>query len=185
MKKVALALVLAVLLVPFLQGRGRSSSSRSSSARSRSSLSGSHATRGSRGPVSVRGYSTKTGKHVRPHTRSLPGTKSGGHSSSAISRGSSTSGRPSTAPAAARVARPRPTYCATCKRDGDGTIHRSEAAKDRFQRQNPCPVTGKTSGPCPGYQIDHKIPLSKGGADAPANMRWLSEQQHKAVHATR
>jgi len=185
MKKVALALVLAVLLVPFLQARGRRPSSPSSSAGSPSSPARSYSIGSSRGPVSVRGYTTKTGKYVRPHTRSLPGAKSGRNSSPAILPRPSAGGRGSMATPLARSGRPAPNYCATCKRDADGRIDRSEAAKRLFQRQNPCPVTGRTSGPCPGYQIHHKIPLSKGGADAPANMRWLSEQQHKAVHATR
>jgi 5-methylcytosine-specific restriction endonuclease McrA len=33
------------------------------------------------------------------------------------------------------------------------------------------------------YQIDHRIPLSKGGADPPSNMQWLTTQQHKAKTA--
>jgi hypothetical protein len=41
---------------------------------------------------------------------------------------------------------------------------RSQEAKRKFERQNPCPSTGKSSGSCPGYVIDHKKPLAKGGA---------------------
>jgi hypothetical protein len=57
---------------------------------------------------------------------------------------------------------------------------RSEAAKDAFKREHPCPSTGKRSGPCPGYVIDHIQPLSKGGADAPANMQWQTTAAAKA-----
>jgi hypothetical protein len=35
----------------------------------------------------------------------------------------------------------------------------------------------------PGYQIDHRVPLRKGGAYEPANMQWLSIEDHKAKTA--
>ena len=28
------------------------------------------------------------------------------------------------------------------------------------------------SGSCPGYVVDHIVPLKRGGADAPGNMQW-------------
>lgn len=49
---------------------------------------------------------------------------------------------------------------------------RSHAAKLTFQRNHPCPSTGKPRGACPGYVIDHIKPLCAGGADAPGNMQW-------------
>jgi len=49
---------------------------------------------------------------------------------------------------------------------------RSKAAVDAFKRENPCPYTGKRSGPCRGYVIDHIKPLACGGADDPSNMQW-------------
>ena len=49
---------------------------------------------------------------------------------------------------------------------------RSTAAKDAFKRAHPCPSTGRTSGACPGYVIDHVQALKHGGADAPSNMQW-------------
>jgi hypothetical protein len=33
---------------------------------------------------------------------------------------------------------------------------RSASAKRNFQASNPCPATGKTTGSCKGYVIDHK-----------------------------
>lgn len=57
---------------------------------------------------------------------------------------------------------------------------RSEAAKDAFKRQNPCPSNGWRSGPCPGYVIDHIRPLACGGADAPSNMQWQTVRAGKA-----
>lgn len=58
-------------------------------------------------------------------------------------------------------------------------LPRSSAAKAEFQRANPCPATGGSRGACPGWQIDHIEPLKCGGPDAPANMQWLTVQQHK------
>ncbi|MBI1787736.1 MAG: HNH endonuclease [Acidobacteria bacterium] len=57
---------------------------------------------------------------------------------------------------------------------------RSSHAKHDFQKQHPCPSTGKTSGPCPGYVIDHVRPLKRGGADQPSNMQWQTTAAAKA-----
>ena len=51
-------------------------------------------------------------------------------------------------------------------------IHRSSAAKNAFKRMQPCPATGQPRDACPGWIIDHIVPLCAGGADAPANMQW-------------
>lgn len=59
-------------------------------------------------------------------------------------------------------------------------IVRSEAQKDLFKFINPCPSTGETSGPCPGYVIDHVKPLACGGADDPRNMQWQTVAAGKA-----
>ena len=57
---------------------------------------------------------------------------------------------------------------------------RSRAARDAFQRYHPCPATGRPSGACPGYVVDHIVPLKRGGADAPANMQWQTKAEAKA-----
>ena len=49
---------------------------------------------------------------------------------------------------------------------------RSAAARAEFKRANPCPATGQSRGRCPGWVIDHMVPLCAGGADAPHNMQW-------------
>jgi hypothetical protein len=61
---------------------------------------------------------------------------------------------------------------------------RSASAKRNFQASNPCPATGKTSGRCKGYIIDHKTPLACGGADSPANMQWQTTAEAKLKDKT-
>jgi 5-methylcytosine-specific restriction endonuclease McrA len=57
---------------------------------------------------------------------------------------------------------------------------RNPKAVASFRKLKPCPSTRKTQGACPGYEIDHIVPLAAGGADAPHNMQWLTRQQHRA-----
>lgn len=64
-------------------------------------------------------------------------------------------------------------------RDSHGRIQRSAAARHDFQRSHPCPSTGKTSGACPGYVVDHVTPLKRGGADRPNNMQWQTTKAAK------
>lgn len=45
-------------------------------------------------------------------------------------------------------------------------------AKAEFKAAHPCPATGRATGRCPGWIIDHVIPLCAGGEDAPSNMQW-------------
>jgi hypothetical protein len=61
-------------------------------------------------------------------------------------------------------------------RDSHGRIARSPQAKQSFRKTHPCPSTGKTSGRCPGYVIDHIHALKHGGADAPYNMQWQTKE---------
>ena len=57
-------------------------------------------------------------------------------------------------------------------RNAHDRIARSAKAKDTFKHAHPCPSTGRKSGACPGYVIDHMRPLKRGGQDAPDNMQW-------------
>lgn len=50
--------------------------------------------------------------------------------------------------------------------------HRSHAQREAFHRTHPCPANGATRGACPGYVVDHVVPLCAGGADHPSNMQW-------------
>jgi hypothetical protein len=65
-------------------------------------------------------------------------------------------------------------------RDNHGKIKRDPKARADFKRAHPCPSTGNKSGRCPGYTIDHVVPLKRGGADSPSNMQW---QGNEAAHA--
>jgi len=81
----------------------------------------------------------------------------------------------STRSASPRQAKATPTpksHCTSCTRNTSGRIQRSSSARSSFQRKNPCPSTGKTSGGCPGYVIDHRQALKRGGQDSPNNMPW-------------
>ena len=64
-------------------------------------------------------------------------------------------------------------------RDSHGKIARSPQALQQFKKANPCPGTGKTYGSCPGYVVDHVVPLKRGGADTPNNMQWQTKEEAK------
>jgi len=69
-------------------------------------------------------------------------------------------------------------------RDSHGKIARSPTARHDFQHSHPCPSTGKTSGSCPGYVIDHVTPLKRGAADSPSNMQWQTKEEAKIKDRT-
>lgn len=77
-------------------------------------------------------------------------------------------------PAPAHAADPR--VCGPAPRASDGTIKRSRAVLREFRALYPCPSTGKTTGACPGWALDHTVPLVCGGCDAVGNLQWLPVQ---------
>lgn len=61
----------------------------------------------------------------------------------------------------------------------EAKIYRSSSAKAEFKRLQPCPATGRPRGACPGYIIDHVVPLCAGGPDDPGNMQWQTVEAAK------
>jgi hypothetical protein len=74
--------------------------------------------------------------------------------------------------------------CETCQRDSRGHIQRTYRMKHQFRLNNPCPGTGRTTGKCRGYVIDHRIALCDGGKDSPSNMQWQTTAEAKAKDKT-
>ncbi|HTP27997.1 MAG TPA: HNH endonuclease signature motif containing protein [Anaeromyxobacteraceae bacterium] len=72
------------------------------------------------------------------------------------------------------------TSHATHSKRGSSHAKRDPAERRAFQRTHPCPSTGRTSGACPGYVVDHVQALKRGGADAPSNMQWQTVEDAKA-----
>ena len=63
--------------------------------------------------------------------------------------------------------------CESCPRDSHGRIQRNPKAAEDFKRTHPKPPG------CARCEVDHIVPLSKGGLDDPNNMQWLPKEQHK------
>lgn len=61
----------------------------------------------------------------------------------------------------------------TPHRDADGSISRRADVLRAFRDLYPCPSTGRKRGACPGWNIDHVVPLAVGGCDAVSNLQWL------------
>lgn len=76
-----------------------------------------------------------------------------------------------------------PRFCGFVDRDRNGEIKRSDAEIAKFKRIWPCPSTGKKSGPCPKYAINHSVPIACGGCDSIHNMEWMRIDV-KRVHDT-
>jgi hypothetical protein len=70
-----------------------------------------------------------------------------------------------------------PNYEHCIVRDARGRIARSAAQRRAFAMATPCPATGSVSLRCPGYVIDHVVPLKRCGADAPHNMQWQTIEE--------
>jgi hypothetical protein len=63
--------------------------------------------------------------------------------------------------------------CGEPARDAKGTIIRRADVLYAYRKAHPCPVTGKTTGACPGWSMDHIVPLAKGGCDMVSNLAWM------------
>lgn len=63
--------------------------------------------------------------------------------------------------------------CGVPERESDGDIARSATVLRAYRRLHPCPATGLSEGACPGWQINHVIPLASGGCDSVVNLQWV------------
>jgi hypothetical protein len=66
-----------------------------------------------------------------------------------------------------------PRYAGEPARDKHGRILRNKAVLREFAKVFPCPANLKPVPSCPGWSIDHVIPLAAGGADRQDNLQWL------------
>ena len=120
-------------------------------------------------PMIARSSSSHSTSRAKSSSSSASRTKSSSAPSNSVSHAkSSTSSR----------------KCASCARTSRGKIKRSTIAKRRFEKSHPCPSTGRSSGVCPGYVVDHIKPLKRGGADSPSNMQWQTKEAAKTKDRT-
>jgi hypothetical protein len=59
------------------------------------------------------------------------------------------------------------------------SIARDRSQVRAFRVENPCPATGLHRGACPGWNVDHVMPLCAGRADTPRNMQWIRTDDHR------
>jgi hypothetical protein len=161
--------VTVLALSPAADAKGSKSSSSHSSSSSSHSSSASHSSGSSKAHSSSPGAAS--GSHAASPKSSA--TSKPSISKSSPSRSQSHASSSGSSHKAQGVAR-----------DSHGKIARSEKAKDDFKKSHRCPSTGKTSGSCPGYVIDHVKPLKRGGADSSSNMQWQTTQAAKAKDKT-
>lgn len=137
-------------------------------------------------PVYSHGYGRKDGTYVAPYNRREQRTRHNRSGLSRTARAPRTYNNPRTTTHRRIYSNSSNSHRAASaqSRDSHGRITRSAAAKNAFKRQQPCPSTGKSSGPCSGYVIDHVKPLECGGADAPSNMQWQTVADGKAKDKT-
>lgn len=72
------------------------------------------------------------------------------------------------------------TSVLVCYSIGHEASARDPSVRQQFMREIPCPANGHSSGPCPGYVVDHVVPLSCGGSDSTDNMQWQTVEEGKA-----
>jgi hypothetical protein len=105
----------------------------------------------------ARSSGRSSGYHSKSYSsHSRAGNSSKSYSSQKVYRGSSSKAVPGV------------------KRDSNGRIKRSSAAKKEFMKES-----GYSKGR-KGYVVDHVVPLKRGGADSPSNMQWQTKEAAKA-----
>lgn len=63
--------------------------------------------------------------------------------------------------------------------DAFGATARSAHTRSLFHKANACPSTGKFTGACPGWVMDHLKSLRCGGKDVPENLWWQTIAEAK------
>lgn len=65
-------------------------------------------------------------------------------------------------------------YCGPPKRDPvTHEILRDAKVISSYRKVHACPSTGKFTGACPDYALNHVKPLACGGCDAVWNLTWM------------
>lgn len=66
-------------------------------------------------------------------------------------------------------------YCGVenIRRNADGSIYRRYDVLRAFRNLYACPSTGLHTGACPGWQMDHVVPLAVGGCDSVSNLAYM------------
>jgi len=144
----------------YARGKGGYGSYRSSG-RSSYKASGGHKSSVGKS-VKVKGYTRKNGTYIAPHSRSAPRSPKGSYSST-----------PTTKTYSSKKSTPKSYKIVSPQSISPNKPERSEAKKGVFLKSR-----GYDKTP-PGQEVDHVIPLSKGGADEPYNMQLLPKEAHK------
>jgi hypothetical protein len=141
-----------------------------------------HSRGSGRHDVHVGGYYRKNGTYVHSHDRAAPGL--GTHKSPSSGNRHSSSHRASSRSIYSHRSSTNGSSTPSLRADTPRSNKRSRAARDAFEREHPCPSTGKRSGRCPGYVVDHVNALACGGVDAPSNMQWQTTAAAKMKDKT-
>ncbi len=73
-------------------------------------------------------------------------------------------------------------YCGPPVRDANGLIVRSSSVITAYKKIHVCPSTGLYGNlPCPGWALNHPIPLACGGCDAVSNLMYMRNDVKKEV----
>ena len=67
--------------------------------------------------------------------------------------------------------------------DGKRRQVRNRNEVRKFRAHFPCPSTGRKTGACPGWVVDHVVALKHCGPDRSTNLAWQTTEDAKAKDA--